>query len=159
TLLRALAAALGALPAPQLAAAMRDAAEAQLRELRALMAADGEIKKGTRSDPVLWLDRLAALFRDVDVPPAAVTSQDAHPCLPALTDSWPVLYDVMKKWVSHSRVVERACRCLRFGVRCVGAGCAALLPALCTALPALYNAHPHGCVLYVCGVLCDVTAR
>lgn len=61
--------------------------------------------------------------------------------------------------MSHGRVVERACRCLRFGVRCVGAGCSALLPALCGALPALYDAHPHGCVLYVCGVLCDVTAR
>ncbi|CAH2077182.1 unnamed protein product, partial [Iphiclides podalirius] len=156
TLQRALAAALGALPAAQLAAAMRDAAAGQLQALRALLAAPpAELRKGTRSDPVLWLDRLAALFRDVDVPSAAAAAEP-HPCMPALEESWPVLYDVMKKWVGEARVMERACRCLRFAVRAVGRGCVGLMPQLSRVLPELYNERPHGCVLYLCGVLCDV---
>ncbi|CAK1600531.1 unnamed protein product [Parnassius mnemosyne] len=154
TLLRALAAALGALPPHQLPAALQHAAAVQLQPLRQLLHAPAhDMTKGTRSDPVLWLDRLAALFRDVDVPPASVA--DPHPCMPALNDCWPVIRDVMKKWVSEGRVMERACRCLRFGLRAAGKSSAALVPELCEVLPQLYNERPHGCVLYLCGVLCD----
>lgn len=74
---------------------MREAVAVQLAALRELLEADEPPKKGSDSDPVLWLDRLAALFRDVDFP--TTTASTSHPCVPALSDAWPVLHDVMNK--------------------------------------------------------------
>lgn len=54
--------------------------------------------------------------------------------------------------------MERACRALRFAVRCVGARCAGLLPPLAAALGALYAAQQHSCVLYLASVLLDELA-
>ncbi|XP_023942284.1 transportin-3 [Bicyclus anynana] len=161
TLMRALAAAIGRLPHDQLTVAMREATALQLGGLRALLAGGKELRKGTSADPVLWLDRLAALFRDVDVlpaagaPPTAPPAHSAHPAVPAFRDAWPVVNDVMNKYVSDGRVMERACRCVRFMVRGCGRPAAALLPALAAALPQLYAARAHSCVLYLCAVLCD----
>ncbi|XP_045768939.1 transportin-3 [Maniola jurtina] len=157
TLMRALAAAIGRLPHDQLTVAMREATSVQLAGLTELLKNNKELKKGTVTDPVLWLDRLAALFRDVDVLPSSVTG--SHPCMPAFQDAWPVINQVMNKYVSDGRVMERACRCVRFMVRSAGRHAAPLLPALCAALPALYNARAHSCLLYLCAVLCDALAE
>ncbi|XP_050347277.1 transportin-3 [Nymphalis io] len=153
-LLRALAAAVGRLPPEQLALAMREAAAVQLEGLRELLAREAEPRRGTRSDPVLWLDRLAALFRDVDAPAGPAS----HPCLPAFRDAWPVVHEVMNKFSREGRIMERACRSVRFMVRCTGRHAAPLLPALAQALPALYAARAHSCLLYLAAVLADALA-
>lgn len=80
---------------PQLTVAMREAVGIQLRPLAELVKSDVELRKGTASDPVQWLDKLAALFRDVDA--RAGPQAEEHPCLPALADAWPVIRDVMEK--------------------------------------------------------------
>jgi hypothetical protein len=54
--------------------------------------------------------------------------------------------------------MERACRAVRFGVRCVGRGASALALGVGTALAALYRARPHSCVLYLASVLLDELA-
>ncbi|CAH0714719.1 unnamed protein product, partial [Brenthis ino] len=166
TLLRALAAALGRLPHDQLTLAIREATSFQLEALRALVAeGPGAAGAGAPAggpggagDPALWLDRLAALFRDVDVPPAAVAAAGTHPCLPAFEDAWPVVHQVMDKYVNESRVMERSCRCVRFMVRAAGRHAGALLPALAAALPALYARRAHSCLLYLAAVLADALA-
>ncbi|XP_041987745.1 transportin-3 [Aricia agestis] len=155
-LLRALASATGRLPHDQLALAMQEAVAQQLGGLRTLLASGAELRKGTRSDPVLYLDRLAALFRDVDVPPHTVDA--AHPCMPAFEDVWPVVNQIMLKYVKDGRVIERACRCVRFSVRACGQWAAAALPALATALASLYAMQQHSCVLYLAAVLADALA-
>lgn len=81
---------------------MREATFVQTSGLTAIIKSRGEVKKGTRSDPVVWLDRLAALFRDVDVPEATTPDSEPHPALPALSDAWPVLRDTMERCVSLS---------------------------------------------------------
>lgn len=77
---------------------MRESVGVQLGGLLALMESDLELRKGSPSDPVLWLDRVAALFRGVDVAPPADPSQ-GHPCMPAFKDAWPVLHRTMQKLV------------------------------------------------------------
>ncbi|MGH0142905.1 UNVERIFIED_CONTAM: hypothetical protein FKN15_047838 [Acipenser sinensis] len=50
----------------------------------------------------------------------------------ALKKIWPVLSETLNKHQADNRIVERCCRCLRFAVRCVGKGSAALLQPLVT---------------------------
>lgn len=45
---------------------------------------------------------------------------------------WPVLSETLNTHQADNRIVERCCRCLRFAVRCVGKGSAALLQPLVT---------------------------
>lgn len=54
---------------------------------------------------------------------------------------WPVLSETLNKHSADNRIVERCCRCLRFAVRCVGKGSAALLQPLVTQVgqPALWG--------------------
>ncbi|KAJ8730493.1 hypothetical protein PYW08_001906 [Mythimna loreyi] len=151
--MRALASAIGRLPNDQLTIAMREAVGVQIGGLSEVVKSDAEVRKGTSSDPAVWLDRVAALFRDVDVPGAALGG--AHPCVPALSDAWPVLQDALDKYASDGRVMERWCRCVRFGVRCGGKRASALAPALAERLQQLYRIRPHSCVLYLASVLLD----
>ncbi|KAJ0175870.1 hypothetical protein K1T71_009029 [Dendrolimus kikuchii] len=153
TLVRALATAIGALPPEQLTVAMREAASHQINGLSELLKSGKEPRKGTPADPVVWLDRLAALFRDVEVPPTSVG--DSHPCVPALSDTWPVLRESMEKYGRDGRSMERVCRTVRFGVRCVKHHSAPLLPALGESLRHLYAQQAHSCVLYLASVLVD----
>lgn len=103
----------------QLTVAMREAASVYLGALSELVKSDKEVKKGGPSDPVPWLDQLAALFRDVDFP--TTTSSTGHPCVAALSDAWPVLHDVMNKSVHTNIIVtvewspsvhKECCNCL-----------------------------------------------
>lgn len=155
-LMRALAAAIGRLPPAQLAGAMREAVGVQIAGLAALLKAGREVRKGSASDPAVWLDRVAALFRDVDVAGAAPGAE--HPCVPALSDAWPVLQDALARHTQDARVCERWCRCVRFALRMCGARAAPLAPALAARLRELYAARPHSCVLYLASVLLDELA-
>lgn len=74
---------------------MREAVGVQINGLSEVMKSSREVRKGTSSDPAVWLDRVAALFRDVDVPRAAPPLP--HPCVPALSDAWPVLQLALDK--------------------------------------------------------------
>ncbi|XP_035433537.2 transportin-3 [Spodoptera frugiperda] len=155
-LMRALASAIGRLPNEQLTVAMREAVGIQINGLSELMKSNVEITKGTSSDPTVWLDRMAALFRDVDVQSSQIT--DTHPCVPALSDAWPVLQEALDKYAMDGRVMERWCRCVRFGVRMGGRRAAGLAPALAARLQAVYRARAHSCVLYLASVLLDELA-
>ncbi|XP_047513293.1 transportin-3 isoform X1 [Pieris napi] len=154
TLMRALAAAISRLPHDQLCSAMRESVGVQLAGLSALLESNTELRKGSPTDPVLWLDRVAALFRDVDVAPPSDPTK-GHPCMPAFKDAWPVLHRTMQKYVREGRVMERVCRCVRFCVRGTGRDAVELLPALATSLPPLYAIYQHSCLLYLTGVLAD----
>lgn len=83
---------------------MREAVGVQLAPLRELLKGSRPPKKGTDGDPVVWLDRLAALFREVDF--RSTTASTSHPCVPALGDAWPVLRDVMDKSVPSPNSTE-----------------------------------------------------
>ncbi|CAG9129252.1 unnamed protein product [Plutella xylostella] len=150
-LVRALGAALGALPPPQLTVALQEACAVQLSPLSALAARPpASIERHSVTDPGRYLDRLAALFRALEPPPGAAAA-----AAPALLQAWPVLNELMHTYQSNGRVMERLCRALRFGLRCVGARAAPLLPALAARMATLYHQHTHSCLLYLASILVD----
>uniref|UniRef100_A0ACB8FLT2 Transportin-3 n=1 Tax=Sphaerodactylus townsendi TaxID=933632 RepID=A0ACB8FLT2_9SAUR len=61
-----------------------------------------------------------------------VENGQTHPCQKVIQEIWPVLSETLNKHRADNRIVERCCRCLRFAVRCVGKGSAALLQPLVT---------------------------
>ncbi|XP_052755169.1 transportin-3 [Galleria mellonella] len=160
---RALAAAISHLPPDQASAAMEEAVALQLEGLEGVMraaAAGDAVDASVCVEAAAWLDRLAALFRDVEAPPAAANA--LHPCLPALHRAWPLLQRVLDRLGADGRVAERWCRAVRFAARAAGAGGVQrlqLLQPLAGALAALYARRAHSCLLYLAGVLVDELAR
>ncbi|GBP97813.1 Transportin-3 [Eumeta japonica] len=151
-LLRGIAATIGSLPHHQLSVAMREAIAVQLTALSNLVKTEIiSFRKYSLEDPTTWLDRIAALFRDTE---ARADNGCQHPCLPALLDAWPVLKQVMHKYQSDSRVMERLSRAIRFGYGALRHA-APILEELAHEMAAVYAAHSHSCLLYLASILVD----
>ncbi|MGH0178875.1 UNVERIFIED_CONTAM: hypothetical protein FKN15_000370 [Acipenser sinensis] len=84
-----------------------------------------------------------------------VENGQTHPCQKVIQEIWPVLSETLNKHQADNRIVERCCRCLRFAVRCVGKGSAALLQPLVTQMVSVYQMYPHSCFLYLGSILVD----
>ncbi|GBP87535.1 Transportin-3 [Eumeta japonica] len=137
----------------QLSVAMHEAIAVQLTALSNLVKTEIiSFRKYSLEDPTTWLDRIAALFRDTE---ARADNGCQHPCLPALLDAWPVLKQVMHKYQSDSRVMERLSRAIRFALRCIGRHAAPILEELAHEMAAVYAAHSHSCLLYLASILVD----
>ncbi|XP_065159262.1 transportin-3 [Atheta coriaria] len=108
--------------------------------------------RGTKTDPVLWLDRLSSIFRSLVVPAQENT---INPCKPVVLEVWPVLSMVMDKYQSDVRIMERACRAVRFMLRCVSQQVKEMLESLVLQIVTIYTSHPHSCFLYLGSILVD----
>ncbi|CAG0883896.1 unnamed protein product [Cyprideis torosa] len=107
-----------------------------------------------RTDPVMWLDRLTTIFRHLN---PQLQSDQAHPCSQVVSETLPVVCRVLEVYQPSTTVSERACRCLRFAVRCLGPGGAQLcLPHISPLLANLYPVTKHSCLIYLSSVLVDV---
>nr|CAD7435051.1 unnamed protein product [Timema monikensis] len=151
-LLKGVSVILGRMPTDQIQQAMKEICWIQITPLCQLVENDVKTEKGTKSDPALWLDRLAAIFRHTNV---GVENGQIHPCQGVITELWPVLSNTCTKFQSDHRVMERCCRCLRFAVRCVGKQSAHLLEPLVKQIVSLYQLHQHSCFLYLGSILVD----
>ena len=119
---------------------------------------NGKINKNTTNDPVLYLDRLAAILRHVN--PYNMSPSIIHPCTDTVIhDIWPVVSGVCDVYASDARIMERTCRTIRFAVRCLAVQSAPLLEPLVTQMVALYQKHPHSCFLYLGSILVDEYAH
>ena len=119
---------------------------------------NGKICKNTQNDPVLYLDRLAAILRHVN--PSNMSPTITHPCsYTVINDIWPVVSAVADVYASDARIMERSCRTIRFAVRCLGVQSAPLLEPLVKQMVALYQRHPHSCFLYLGSILVDEYAH
>ncbi|XP_075224525.1 transportin 3 isoform X1 [Lycorma delicatula] len=149
-LLKGVSIILGRMPHEQIHQAMKEICWFQIKPLCLLIESDMKMERGTKTDPVLWLDRLAAIFRHTnpDVENGAV-----HPCQSVITEIWPVLSSTCERYQSDLRVMERCCRCLKFAVRCVGKQSAHLLEPLVKQMVTLYSQHRHSCFLYLGSIL------
>lgn len=105
-----------------------------------------------QKDPVVWLDRLAAVFRYCQI---KVDNGATHPCQPVVLSVWPAMSDACTKYQTDARVVERCCRCIRYAVRCLGTSSTQLLAPLVTQMVSLYASTPHSCFLYLGSILVD----
>ncbi|XP_040069100.2 transportin-3 isoform X2 [Ixodes scapularis] len=131
---------------------LRELCRIQLDPLTQLMNAEETGTEGIRSEPTVWLDRLAAIFRHTNV---TVAAGQPHPCQPVVEEVWPVLSRACHRYQGDTRVMERCCRCIRFAVRCVGRQSHALLQPLVTQMVQLYQVHQHSCFLYLGSILVD----
>ncbi|PNF38379.1 Transportin-3 [Cryptotermes secundus] len=151
-LLKGVSVILGQMPPDQIQRAMKEICWIQISPLCQLVENDVKTERGTKTDPALWLDRLAAVFRHTN---PHVENGAVHPCQSVITEMWPILSNACTKYQADGRVMERCCRCLRFAVRCVGKQSAHLLEPLVKQIVSLYQRHQHSCFLYLGSILVD----
>ncbi|KAK3863762.1 hypothetical protein Pcinc_030497 [Petrolisthes cinctipes] len=151
-LLKGVAFILGRLPPQRIKTDMRRLCTPQINNLRKLIEENVPFEKNTAGDPVVWLDRLATVFRNVN---PNVQNGEQHPCQEVVMEMWPTLSQTFQKYSSDLRVMEHCCRCLRFAVRCVHQQSAPLLSPLVEQIVSLYATHGHSCFLYLGSILVD----
>lgn len=106
-----------------------------------------KIVRQSTSDPVLYLDRLAAIFRHVSL---NLEPGEPHPAAGlAVQEVWPVLSRTCTTYAADARIMERTCRTMRFVIRCIGTQSAPLVEPLVKMLVSLYIVQPHSCFLYL----------
>ncbi|KAL0119670.1 hypothetical protein PUN28_007838 [Cardiocondyla obscurior] len=152
-LLKGVSIILARLPHEEITPAIRELCCFQASSLWTLLADRVPIERGTKTDPVIWLDRLAAIFKHTN--PQIDDPNKPHPCQSVVTEMWPVLSNVCETYQRDVRVIERCCRCIRFAVRCVGKNSAHLLEPIVKQIVPLYTVHKHSCFLYLGSILVD----
>ncbi|EYC43438.1 hypothetical protein Y032_0494g2462 [Ancylostoma ceylanicum] len=114
------------------------------------------------SEPVLWIDRIATIFREVrpwnggnlrNVNSAAST--DTAPWLDIATELYKVLSEALKNYEGTARVVEHCCRSIRFIVRSLGVQSIGFVEPLITQMMDIFSRHQHSCFLYLSSILVD----
>ncbi|VDP89314.1 unnamed protein product [Echinostoma caproni] len=130
----------------------------------------------TLSDPRVWLDYLAAVFRtmgsllrrlDDPAKPGSGTAEINNLTMSAqacLSESlrlvreviWPVVARVLTHYSVRARLMEHACRLIRFIVRCFSVHLRDLLPDIAEKIVISYNSGGHhSSFLYLASVLVD----
>lgn len=140
------------MPPEKVTEGLRDLCQIQLAALVQVINREDTVAEGSKPDPIVWLDRLAAIFRHTNV---SVGVGQPHPCLPVVEEVWPILSQTCHSCQGDVRVMERCCRCIRFAVRCVGRQSHSLLQPLVTQIVQLYQVHQHSCFLYLGSILVD----
>lgn len=79
SLLKGITKILSLLPKNEIESSMKELCWIQAKPLCHLLEMRPPVERGTKTDPVLWLDRLAAIFRHVNTP-RIENSTDSHPC-------------------------------------------------------------------------------
>ncbi|XP_069157959.1 transportin-3 isoform X2 [Procambarus clarkii] len=151
-LLKGVSSILGRFPKERIKEDMKKLCLVQVSHLQKLIEENIPIEKNSKTDPVVWLDRLAAIFRNVN---PIVQNGERHPCQEVVMEVWPTLSLTFQRYSSDLRVMEHCCRCLRFAVRCVHQHSAPLLSPLVEQIVGLYAAHGHSCFLYLGSILVD----
>lgn len=155
-LLKGIAGIVGRLPKEQCAAVMMELCNYQTQPLAALLQNAGGAEtmvRGERNDPAYWLDRLAAVFRFVNV--NNVGDNEQHPCTTVLATNWPILSQCMDKCQADTKIMERSVRCLRYALRCIGAQAHSILEPLVKQMVHVYVNRQHSCLLYLGSILVD----
>jgi len=111
------------------------------------------LQSSAAGDPVKYLDRLAAIFRDIQINQVAAGQE--HPCKKVIAQLWDMFKMVVQKYKADDRIMERHFRCIRYGIRCLGQDFIDLMGNLVELLVTLYNEHQHSCLLYIGSVLAD----
>ncbi|VDM57658.1 unnamed protein product [Angiostrongylus costaricensis] len=112
-------------------------------------------------EPVLWIDRIATIFREVrpwnggSLKTVNSIASDAAPWLDIATKLYEVLSETLKRYESTSRIVEHCCRSIRFIVRSLGMQSIGFVEPLITQMMDIFSRHQHSCFLYLSSILVD----
>lgn len=152
-LLKGIAAIITCMPHDEITAALREICMLQSEPLLELMDKNVPPAWDTKTDPIVWLDRLSAIFRFVVV--SVPDTSPTHPCQPIVVQLYPVISRCVSHYGQHSRAMEHTCRTLRYMFRSVPRRLPNLLEPLAAQLVQTYAHHQHSCFLYLGGVLVD----
>ncbi|KAB7503111.1 Transportin-3 [Armadillidium nasatum] len=142
-LLKGVSSILGRLPREKIQVHMKNLCSVQEKK---------PVVKNDETDPVIWLDRLSAIFRSVN---PTIQNGEIHPCQEVVMEIWPTLAATFQQYSSDIRIMEHCCRCLRFAVRCVHQQSAPLLPALVEMIVNQYAKTGFSCFVYLGSILVD----
>ncbi|KAI9585971.1 transportin-3 [Glossina fuscipes] len=157
-LLKGISLILSRLPRNQLDTAMREIIRFQLEPLAELVKSGpvAVVCKGERTDPAYWVDRACAVIRHTN---PDVSTDEMHPTLQILNEAWPLISQIMDKYQTDVRVMERTCRLIRYSVRMVRKQASLLVEPLINQMVCLYTLHHHSCFLYLGSVFVDEFAK
>lgn len=79
----------------ELTPAMKELCWCQARPLCEIMERRIPIVAGTKADPVVWLDRLSAIFRHTYLDPPIEDRFEPHPCQDAVTEVRFMVYNMI----------------------------------------------------------------
>lgn len=150
-ILKGIAAIISCMAFNEITPAFREICLLQIRPLCEIIEKDVILVRGTKSDPVLWFDRLSAIFRNLNIKPL----NDIHPCTDVVIEIWPVLSNCFNKYQADVKIMEKACRCIRFMLRCLSKFARVILEPLVKQIVHLYQLHQHSCFLYLGSILVD----
>ncbi|XP_019854788.1 PREDICTED: transportin-3-like [Amphimedon queenslandica] len=122
------------------------------QRLTQIMQGNIPVQAHSVSDPALWMDRIAAVFRTCEYEPKI---NETHPGLYPANEVCPLIYSTIEYYKRDSRIVERACRCIRFILRCLKAQAGPLLTPLVTMSISVYQECNHSCFLYLGSIIAD----
>ncbi|KAI1287085.1 Transportin-3 [Halotydeus destructor] len=108
-----------------------------------------------KNDHVIYLDRIAAIFRNLRIMPALELNLQSPLNVTVTEHLVPLISTSLQKYsTGDSRVIERTCRCLRFVIRCLRPFW--MLENIATVVCSLYQQFPkHSSYLYLASILVD----
>jgi transportin-3 len=147
-LLKGIAITVSRLPNDQLTDVMRQLCNFQIVHLCGLMESTTSEKK----DPLMWIDRLAAIYRNI-LPKCR--ENEANPAAVVIIENWPVLSKMLDYYKDTEKIIERIVRCIRYGIRCISHEALPILESLVTQMVKVYTLKKHSCLLYLGSILVD----
>uniref|UniRef100_A0A0N5B0K8 Xpo1 domain-containing protein n=1 Tax=Syphacia muris TaxID=451379 RepID=A0A0N5B0K8_9BILA len=179
SILKASASLLNGLPPSEVSSCLKLITDPQTDRLAALINSNGDIlQNGSQSsqvnnencsdswsqltrDPVLWIDRIAAIFRQLE-PWQNQTAKFAEsnslatvPFLDTVKKVWSIMSTALYKFEKSTRIVEHLCRTIRFLIRSLGVQSIIFLEQLVGQMIDIYHRHQHSCFLYLASILVD----
>ncbi|GMR34304.1 hypothetical protein PMAYCL1PPCAC_04499, partial [Pristionchus mayeri] len=115
----------------------------------------GDAWKSMSNDPMLWIDRIASVFREVQPWMAQDHGNRPAPWLELALGLWTPLSQAFKAYEDNTRMVEHICRSIRFLVRSLGVQSQGIVQPLVSQMVEVYQKHTHSCILYLSSILVD----
>ncbi|GMS82220.1 hypothetical protein PENTCL1PPCAC_4395, partial [Pristionchus entomophagus] len=115
----------------------------------------GDAWKSMANDPMVWIDRIASVFREVQPWVAQAHDNRPAPWLEIALGLWNPLSQALKGYEDNTRMVEHICRSIRFLVRSLGVQSQGIVQPLVTQMVEVYQKHTHSCILYLSSILVD----
>eukprot|EP00040_Diaphanoeca_grandis_P020724 m.110207 g.110207 ORF g.110207 m.110207 type:complete len:978 (+) comp28020_c0_seq1:258-3191(+) len=106
-----------------------------------------EQPNATNSPPVTALDRLAIVFKHINIPKVEIVQ--VHPLLAASQRAWSSLMGVNTRFPTEKKVIEMSNRSLKYILRNLNHHGAPLVPSIIQHTSQLFQTHKHASCLYV----------
>lgn len=114
--------------------------------------------KQNDSEPIKYLDRISSIFRQCNIEPSRVQELKNFVTL-VDSELWPSVLKVLEIYASDKgRIIEKACRTIRYILRCIKPDW--MIQRVAETMIDLYKTYPqNSSPLYICSILVDEFAN